>query len=192
MIQLKRMILGGVLTVATLVFFLGAMVGLGSLVSFGGAATTNVVANVIVSSVCYISLSNSVVLWTLGPSQNSITTSNAITDTDQGGNAPANILISGGTGNALNAQTGTGNWIGTTAGDTNTIAISNTVYSNAGATLYGAGTAVTSSLALTGYTIAAPTQGSPTQATTIYLGMAVPPGQHADTYTTNIVIENSC
>lgn len=190
--KVENTIMKGVLVIATMAFLLGAVLDLGTLVSFGGTLTSNVIANVVVQSTCYISISNSLITFTLGPTQNTITLPNVITDTDSGGNAAATILISGGTGNALNAQTGTGNWIGTTSGDANTIYITNTVYGTSTGTAYGAGTAVTSILTSTGQTIPAPTQGSPTQSTTLYFGMAVPAAQHADTYTTNIVLENSC
>jgi hypothetical protein len=190
--QLKRTILGGVLVVATMAFLLGAAMDLGGLISYGGTLTGNVIANVVVSSTCYISLSNTLITFTLSPTQNTMTLTNVITDSDVGGNAQATILISGGTGNTLNAQTGTGNWIGTTSGDANTIYITNTVYGTSTSTAYGSGTAITSVLTSTGSTVAAPTTGSPTQSTTLFLGMAVPAAQNADTYTTNIVLENSC
>jgi len=187
------MILGGVLTAATFAFLMGAVLDLGSLVSFGGTLTGNVVANANVLSTCYIGLSNTVVTFTpLSPTQNTLTTSNAITVFDNGGNAASTIMISGGTGNALNSQTGTGNWIGVSSNNANTIYITNTVYSNSAATNYWAGSAITPSLSSTGYTLTAPTIQTPNTVFTIYLGMGIPPAQHPDTYTTNIVLETSC
>lgn len=191
--NMKRMILGGVLTAATFAFLMGAVIDLGSLVSFGGTLTGNVVANANVLSTCYIGLSNTVVTFTpLAPTQNTLTTSNAVTVFDNGGNAASTILISGGTGNALNAQTGTGNWIGVSANNANTIYITNTVFSSSSATNYWAATAITPSLASTSITLPAPTIGTPNTVVTVWLGMGIPPAQHPDTYTANIVLETTC
>jgi hypothetical protein len=188
MIQLKKTILGGVLAVATLALLLGAVADVGSLISFGGTLTSNVVANVIVQKACYISLSNTVVNFGSIPAGSNGITSNAITDNDLGGDAVATILIAGGTGGSTFWYQ-TGNWLGTSAA--NTIGVANTLYSGSSQVTY-TGTAVTNTLTSTGLTVAAPTQSSPSASTTVYLGMGIPGGTLADTYTTNIVIENSC
>lgn len=177
-----------------LAFLFGAALDLGSIITLAATtASANVIATVAVSSTCYISLSNTVITFIpLSPTANTITTMNAITDTDLGGNVQTSILIAGGTA-AFGMLYGSGNWIGTAYNpDTNTIGITNTVYGASSSVLYGSGTRITNSLTPTGYTIPTPTQASPSQSTTVYLGMGIPPVTAADTYTTNIVLENSC
>jgi hypothetical protein len=51
---------------------------------------------------------------------------------------------------------------------------------------------LTSTLTLTGITIAAPTQGNPSTNSPIYFGLGVPAGAPAGAYSQTITIENSC
>lgn len=190
--DLKRMILGGVLSAATLAFIFTALVALGSLVSFGGTLTSNVVGTTTVLKVCYISLSNTAVLFGGGSGMapgSAIPTQNVITDSDPGGNAQATVLIAAGTGNALGYYSNA-IWLGTSSA--NQIGISNTVYSASLNTAWNSATALSTTLSSTGITITAPSIGTPTTSASVFLGMNVPSGTPADTYTTNIVIENSC
>ena len=189
----RRGFLEGLLIAATLAVVLGAALGIGGLVTPATIVTSNVIMNVVVTSTCFISLSNSLITFTpLAPSSNTITTSNLITVSDNGGNSAATLLIAGGTWGA-GTWYGSGNWIGTVENpDTNTIGITNTVYGSSSSMYYGAGFPITNTLTSTGFTILAPTQANPLQSTNIYFGMGIPPGAAADTYTTNIILENSC
>jgi hypothetical protein len=191
----KNTILKGVLTIATLAFLLGAVMDLGTMVSFGGSLTSNIVANANVLPTCFISLSPSTITFTaMSPTQNTMTTSNAVTDNDVGGNAAASILVAGGTG-TYSGSWSSATWVGTTAGDANTIGITNTVYLGATEqyyTAFQATNSITNTLSSTIGTVAAPNTLATTTNVVLYFGMAIPAAQHADTYTTNILIENSC
>jgi len=162
------------------------ILGIGSgCTSNSGFASNTITGQVTVPGTCFISsVSNTLINFgSLAPGSNTLT-SNAITVTDSAGNKPEGIVIFGGNGIIPEPF-----WVGTSAG--NTIGISNTVWS----TSYNAGWSGTATITNTvsGNTIvlAAPTIGTSTS-NTLYLGMKVPAGTAADTYTTNIVLETSC
>ena len=137
-----------------------------------GPATVSLTANV--QGFCLISLSpTSINFGSIAASAN-VPTNNLITDTDSGGNVQASVLVEG-----------TG-WSG--AGS---FGVSNTLYSSSSQTTY-TGNALTSTLTLTGITIAAPTQGNPSTNSPIYFGLGVPAGAPAGAYSQTITIENSC
>ncbi len=137
-----------------------------------GPATVSLTANV--QGFCSISLSpTSINFGSIAASAN-VPTNSLITDTDSNGNAQAGVLVEG-----------TG-WSG--AG---TFGVSNTLYSNSIQTAY-TGNALTSTLTLTGITIAAPTQSNPSTNSPIYFGLGVPAGAPAGAYSQTITIENSC
>lgn len=184
----KRMILGGVLSVATLAFLLGAVVELGSVVSFGGTTANTVSGTVSVSSVCAIStVSNTAVNFgSLFPG-NTISTQNGILLTDSGGNFASNILIGGGLGTSSPYN---GIWLGTSVA--NQVGIANTVWAPSLNTVYGSATRVTNTLVDTRIVLTAPTIANPSTTNSIFLGMGVPSGTPPDTYTTNIVLETTC
>lgn len=139
-----------------------------------------------VADSCYISLSNTLVSFgSINPGAN-VPTTNAIQDTDSGGNSAATIFIAGGVGNSATWY-GNAIWLGTSG--SNTIGISNTLYSASSQASY-TGTQVTNAITSTGITIPNPAGGS--SSNVIFLGMAVPGGTPSDVYTANIVIENSC
>ncbi len=142
----------------------------------GSTPQTTVTANVIVQGVCYIGLSTtSVNFGTLTPTT-TYDTNSVITDTDNGGNAQASVLISG------------TDWTGP---GSDTIPVANTLYSTTPESSY-VGNALSNTLTATGLTIAAPTTTTPSTSGNLYLGMGVPAGTAGGTYTQNIIIENSC
>ena len=187
--DLKRMILGGMLTMATVAFLFGALLNLGGLISFGAYTTTNTIGGIVgVQAVCAITtVSNTAVNFgSLAPGTN-VGTQNVVTLTDSGGNTASNILIAGGLG-SLSPYNGI--WLGTSVA--NQIGISNTVWSATLNTAYGSATKVTNALVITPILLTAPSQANPSTSNTVFLGMGVPSGTAADTYTTNIVLETTC
>ncbi|MDE1865013.1 MAG: hypothetical protein KGH94_00010 [Candidatus Micrarchaeota archaeon] len=183
-----RIVIGGLLTMATLAFLLGAVMELGSVVSFAGTTSNTVSGTVGVQKVCAISTVSATAInfGSIFPGGN-VNTANALTITDSGGNAASNILVEGGLGNLLGSNNDI--WVGTSA--SNTIYISNTLWSAASQGSY-TGTALTNALVDTAVVLPAPTQASPSKSNTIYFGMGVPSGTPADTYTTNIIVETTC
>jgi len=143
------------------------------------ANTVNVYVNI--GSTCYISLSpNTITFGSIVPST-SVPTNVLVTDSDNGGNAQAAILVDG------------TNWA-LTSNSAITFGVSNTLWSSASNAIY-AGNALTNTLnsnSLTGITVPAPTQASPSANAPIYFGLAVPPGTLGGSYTQTITIENSC
>jgi hypothetical protein len=186
--DLKRMVLGGFLSAATIVFVLGMLMGVGSVLSFGGTTTNTLQANVQVQKVCAItSVNNALINFVaIAPGGND-NTANGVTITDSGGNFASNILVAGGVGNYISP--GNNIWIGSSA--SNTIGISNTLWNPSSVGTYS-GNALSNTLTDTKVVLPAPTQASPSTTNVIYFGMGVPSGTPADTYTTNIILETTC
>ena len=137
-----------------------------------GPATSSLTANV--QGFCSISLSpTSINFGSIAASAN-VPTNSLITDTDSGGNVQASVLVKG------------TDWSGT-----GSFGVSNTLYSSSSQGAY-TGNALTNTLTITGITIAAPTQGSPSTNSPIYFGLGVPAGAPAGAYSQTITIENSC
>ena len=183
------MILGGLLSFATLAFLLGAVVELGSVVSFSATTTNTIGGTVGVPQVCAIStVSNTAINFgsNLAPNQN-VATQNGILLTDSGGNFASNILVGGGMGSSSPYN---GIWLGTSVA--NQIGIANTVWATTLNTAYGSATRLTNTLTDTHIVLTAPTIANPSTTNSIFLGMGVPSGTPADTYTTNIVLETTC
>ncbi len=135
---------------------------------------------------CFVSVSNTLVNFGSITTGSNVPTQNAVTVTDNSGSVAANILIEGGIGNVINPANDI--WKGTSAG--NTIGISNTVWSASLNTAYGSATRVSNTPVDTQIQIPSPGGGSASN--NIYLGMGIPRGTPADTYTTNVVIEITC
>ena len=137
------------------------------------SSTAQATLTVTVQGVCYISLSpNSIGFGPIVPTAN-VPTNVQVTDTDNGGNAAANVLV-GGTAWSFAANT---------VGQTKWDAATQSTY---------AGTSLTNTLVTTGITIAAPSTGTPSANSPIYFGLAIPAGTASGTYTQTITLENSC
>ncbi len=155
-----------------------------------GANTVGATASYTASlaTVCYITLTNSIVNFGPINANANVPTQNVITDMDTGGTAAATILIAGGIGNS-NTWYDNSIWLGTSG--SNTIGIANTVWSASLNTAWASGTKLSNSLSSTGIIVQNP-NGITATSNNVYLGMGVPAAQKKDIYTTNIVIENSC
>ena len=142
---------------------------------YPSSGNSNVNANVIVSSACFIGLSpNSITFGNMAPT--SIYDTNVIvTDTDNGGNVAANILLEG---------------IDWTSGS-NSFVVGQTKYDQTSQSSYS-GVSLTASLVDTAVQIPAPTASTPSTSNTIYFGLQVPGGTTPGTYTQTITFENSC
>jgi hypothetical protein len=144
----------------------------------GSITSSNAILAVTVNvlSTCFISLStNAINFGTILSGSNTVSTSNSIQDTDNGGNAPATIYVYG------------GNWIGPAQ-----FGVSNTTWSAAANTPYSSATRLSSAPSNTLITIAAPTQSNSITSSSVYFGVGVPGGAPVGAYTQNIVIEDSC
>lgn len=142
---------------------------------YPSSGNSNVNANVVVSSACFIGLSpNSITFGNMAPTS-SYNTNVLVTDTDNGGNVAANILLEG------TAWTSGGNSF--VVGQTNYNGLSQSSYS---------GVSLTASLVDTAIQIPAPTVSTPSTSNTIYFGLQVPGGTTPGTYTQTITFENSC
>ncbi len=135
----------------------------------------NVNANVIVSPACFIGVSpSSITFGNMAPTS-AYDTNVLVTDTDNGGNVAANILLEGIA------------W----ASGSNNFAVGQTQWSPTVQTSY-TGTALTTSLVDTLIQIPAPTSSSPSTSNVVYFGLQVPGGTPPGTYTQTITFENSC
>ncbi|MEM3181447.1 MAG: hypothetical protein QXV17_10330 [Candidatus Micrarchaeaceae archaeon] len=139
------------------------------------SAPSNVIANVAVGNVIYLSVSpNTINFGNLYPAGTPYDTNVLVTDNDIGGNMGANILVEG------------GNWIGP---GTNTFGVSNTEWSPTAQTSY-TGNALSTIFANTLIFIPAPTLSTSTTSNNIYFGLSIPGGTPAGVYTQNILFEN--
>ena len=150
-------------------------------INLAGASSSpsNVVASLSVKSSCSVSApSNTAINFgNLNPTQ-TYSATNAVTFTDSGGNAPANILVAG-----SNMISGGNNFY-----------VTNTLWS---AISGGSTTALTlytglASLVDTLIQIPAPSRTNPSTTNTIYFGIDIPAGTPAGIYTQNIVYGYTC
>ena len=142
---------------------------------YPSSGNSNVNANVVVSSACFIGLSpNSITFGNMAPTS-SYNTNVLVTDTDNGGNVAANILLEG-----TAWTSGSNSFV---VGQTNYNGLSQSSYS---------GVSLTASLVDTAIQIPAPTVSTPSTSNTIYFGLQVPGGTTPGTYTQTITFENSC
>jgi hypothetical protein len=195
--QVREMFLGGMLTMGIAALLLVAVINLGGIVSFG--TTTyygNTIANVVVAPICFISgASNTAITFNVGIPGTNEPTWNVTTLSDSNGNNAGSITIQAGVGNALNTLDGNAVWIGLSSSAHSIQVVSNTVYSLSYATSFAGASTIGNFLsggAVTGGVVPAPTQTVPSTSNTIYIGMRLPAGTPADTYTTNIILETSC
>ncbi|MEM0086889.1 MAG: hypothetical protein QXT36_01305 [Candidatus Micrarchaeaceae archaeon] len=138
------------------------------------SAPSNVVANVAVGNVIYLSVSpNTINFGNLYPAGAAYDTNVLVTDNDIGGNMGANILVEG------------GNWIGPSS----SFGVGNTLWDATTQNTY-IGTALSATFANTLIFIPAPTLSTPTTSNNIYFGLSIPGGTPAGVYTQNILFEN--
>jgi len=147
-----------------------------------GASAYSVPINAIFSAnvqgVCYISLNTLTINFGTVVASANVPTQFGVTDSDNGGNVAANMLVYG------------SDWVGPTT----TFGGSNTLWNPTPLAIYGGNALTTNSLSPqnTGIVIPAPTQSTQLTSNYIYFGLGVPGGAPSGTYTQNIIIENSC
>lgn len=144
-------------------------------ISFAFTYNGIVVATVNVPSACAISLTpNAIGFGVVAPSQ-STAISTLATDTN-GGNTNTIIFV------------GAGNWISTTNNllQFGTAADEYTAWNPTSTATYSLGNVLQSTAQSTSINIAANSDN------VIYFGVSIPPGQTANVYNQNIIIENSC
>ncbi len=147
--------------------------------TYNSPSTSNsVLATANVLGICYISLAPSSINFGSVYASANVPTNMLVTDSDPNGNVAASLLVAG-THWALTSNTQI------------TFGVSNTLWYSSSLPTY-TGNALTNTLAITGITIAAPTQTSPTTNSPIYFGLGVPGGTPAGSYSQTITIENSC
>ena len=162
------------------IVYAAALISMFSLMIFGSvfafaSSSSNVAANVVVTSVCYTSPTpSSITFGTTSPNTN-IPTNVLVTDQDVGGNIASYMFVSGTT------------W----ASGSNTFGISNTTWDASSQSTY-TGTHLSSTASNTAILIPAPTISTSTTSNDIYFGLAVPSATPPGTYTQTITIENSC
>jgi hypothetical protein len=138
------------------------------------SAPINAILSANVQGVCYISLNTLTINFGTVVASANVPTQFGVTDSDNGGNVAANMLVYG------------GNWVGPA-----TFGVGNTLWNPTSSNSY-IGNVLTLSAVNTGIVIPAPTQSSPSTSNDIYFGLGVPGGAPSGTYTQNIIIENSC
>ncbi|MGC8687672.1 MAG: hypothetical protein ACP5RM_03165 [Candidatus Micrarchaeia archaeon] len=155
------------------------MIAIFSFAVFGievfATSSGNVVANVQVGNVIYLSVSPSKIYFTgLAPGSTMTTNAlNVVTDNDIGGNIAANILVEG--TNLVNVSNG------------NSILVGNTVWS---ATAGSTGISLTSTFVNTNIFIPQPTLSIPSTGNFIYFGVNIPGGTPPGNYVQTISFEN--
>ena len=169
------------ITLGLLLAVLATIATFGIYMETANASSTNsITANVAVSNVIYLSVANAIggntinfgSLFTL----NSYDANVPVTDTNNGGNIGANILVSG-TSWALTSNTAV------------TFSVGNTLWNPTSLTSY-AGNALTTSFVNTNDIIVAPTLGNPTTSNNIYFGLYIPAGTAPGNYVQTISFEN--
>ncbi len=147
---------------------------------YNKSSTANAItAEVDVQGTCYISLSpNSISFGPIVASAN-VPTNVLVTDSDNGGNVAASLLVEGANW-YLNGNTALTNF-----------GVSNTLWDANSLSTY-TGTALSNTLATTSITIPAPTPTNTITSNSIYFGLGVPGGTPAGSYEQTITIENSC
>ncbi|MEM3661941.1 MAG: hypothetical protein QXG73_03880 [Candidatus Micrarchaeaceae archaeon] len=139
-------------------------------------SSSNVVANVAVGTVIYLSVSpNTINFGNINPGA-TYNTNVPVTDNDVGGNIGANILVEG------------TDWVLSTNSAV-TFGVSNTEWNPTSQTSY-TGNALSTTFANTLIFIPAPTLSMPTTSNKIYFGLSIPGGTPAGVYTQNILFEN--
>ena len=169
------------ITLGLLLAVLATIATFGIYMETANASSTNsITANVAVSNVIYLSVANAIggntinfgSLFTL----NSYDANVPVTDTNNGGNIGANILVSG-TSWALTSNTAV------------TFPTGNTLWNPTSLTSY-AGNALTTSFVNTNDIIVAPTLSSSITSNSIYFGLSIPAGTASGNYVQTISFEN--
>ena len=169
------------ITLGLLLAVLATIATFGIYIETANASSTNsITANVAVGNVIYLSVANAIggntinfgSLFTL----NSYDANVPVTDTNNGGNIGANILVSG-TSWALTSNTAV------------TFSVGNTLWNPTSLTSY-AGNALTTSFVNTNDIIVAPTLSSSITSNSIYFGLSIPAGTASGNYVQTISFEN--
>ncbi|MCL5404306.1 MAG: hypothetical protein M1125_00480 [Candidatus Marsarchaeota archaeon] len=143
------------------------------------SSSNSLTANVNVGNVIYLTVKNAtsgniISFGSIFPGS-SYDTNVLVTDTDNGGNIGANVLVAG--SNWLNAST------------SNSFGVSNTLWSASSLSTPG-GTGLTGAFANTGVFISAPSLSTPSESNTVYFGITVPDGTAPGNYIQTISFEN--
>jgi hypothetical protein len=164
----------GIIVGATLVLFFALLALSGNLrFTYASTTTNTLVANVAVTNVIYLSVSpNAISFGSLYPS-GSYDANVQVTDTDNGGNIEANMLVEGTA------------W---TYGS-NSMGVSNTLW-NPTALSGSGGTQLSGTFTNTGIIIPQPTLASPSTSNNIYFGVTIPAGTPPGNYVQTISFEN--
>ncbi len=159
------------LAIASLVF--GGFIASRAITAHAGSTNANVVANVVVSSVCYLGATpNTITFGTIAPGA-SIPANVAVTVNDVDGNIDGYLSVEG------------GNWISTAPAAS--FEVSNTTWSATEDEPFASANALSTTPANTGIIVPFSTASN-----TIYFGLAIPGATTAATYTQNIILSNSC
>ena len=178
---MKAQIMFTILVVSVAAFMAIAVLSLTMLhFSYASSSNTSVTANVAVGNVIYLSVANSISgnvinFGSLYPGT-SYDTNVPVTDTDNGGNIGANILVEG-TSWALTSNTAV------------TFSVSNTVWNPTALTSYS-GNALTTSFVNSNEIIIAPSLSTPSTNSIIYFGLGIPGGTTPGNYIQTISFEN--
>ena len=128
---------------------------------------------------CYITLAPNLISFGSIYASANVPTNVLVTDTDNGGNAAANVLLEGTP------------WT-LTSNSLVTFGASNTLYDSSSQGVYN-GLPLSGTATSTAITVLAPNYPSSSSANAlIYFGLGIPGGAEAGAYTQNIIIENSC
>ena len=147
---------------------------------YNKSSTANAItAEVDVLGTCYISLSPNAISFGPIVASANVPTNVLVTDSDNGGNVAASLLVEGANW-YLNGNTALTNF-----------GVSNTLWDANSLSTY-TGTALSNALVTTSITIPAPTPTNTITSNSIYFGLGVPGGTPAGSYEQTITIENSC
>jgi len=164
----------GIIVGATLVLFFALLALSGNLrFTYASTSTNTLVANVAVTNVIYLSVSpNAISFGSLSP-LGSYDANVQVTDTDNGGNIEANMLVEGTSWTYLG----------------NTIGVSNTLWNPTALSVSG-GNSLSNTFTNTGIIIPQPTLASPYKSNNIYFGVTIPGGTQPGNYVQTISFEN--
>ncbi|MGC8652081.1 MAG: hypothetical protein ACP5UH_02415 [Candidatus Micrarchaeia archaeon] len=137
-------------------------------------SNSSVTANVNVGNVIYLSVSPNTISFNSMYPSTTFDTNVLVTDTDNGGNIAANVLVMG------------TNWYNGTA---NSILVGNTLWDSSAQTSY-TGSALTNTMTDTKILILQPTLSTPSQQNNIYFGLSIPGGTPPGNYLQTISFEN--
>jgi len=164
----------GIIVGATLVLFFALLALSGNLrFTYAYSSANTLVANVAVTNVIYLSVSPNAISFGSLPPLGIYDANVQVTDTDNGGNIAANILVEG------------TNWVY----GSDSMGVSNTLW-NPTALSGSGGTPLSNTFTNTGIIIPQPTLASPSTNSIIYFGVTIPRGTPPGNYVQTISFEN--